>query len=226
MNVKWGVKPLLTHCKFLLTNVNQFWLVLQKRESTQCALSGNIALFLKSGHNFHQSWILAGFGEMAGFRPEPKSGAALGGYSLKSVVCTIWLMSYDRLRTYDTTYSLRVSQICGQSYAWSYVRPRICNPNIAIILGYKWNNKSICLPNVLPVYSEMVLECSYIALITPQVNSSASFFVYLDIWRKRGCKVLHMWAKHSGRRWSYKYDVKVRRRLTTNDSHTYNMRCE
>jgi len=40
------------------------------------------------------------------------------------------------------------------------------NPTIANILGYKWNTKSIFLPNVLPLYSEMALKCIYFALIT------------------------------------------------------------
>jgi len=38
----------------------------------------------------------------------------LGGYSLSSVVRTPRLMSYDRLRACDTTYSQRVSQIVRQ----------------------------------------------------------------------------------------------------------------
>jgi len=44
------------------------------------------------------------------------------GYSLSSVARTPRLMSYDRLRACDTTYSRRVSQIYDRSYARSNVR--------------------------------------------------------------------------------------------------------
>jgi len=72
-------------------------------------------------------------------------------------------MSYDRVCTYDATYSRRVSQIRGQAYAWSYEQSQICankcldsDDQMRILRLFSFISEIDILTKRVTVYSEMV----------------------------------------------------------------------
>ena len=83
----------------------------------------------------------------------------LGSYSLMSVARTPRLMSYDIMRTGDTTYSRRVSQIYDRSYAQVARRQHYGSPLVPTRIFY------FCLGNFfkfLFTHIMYLVQCSNI----------------------------------------------------------------